>query len=313
MVRQEDIEQYGNFLQGDSDFVEPFFSGSQNPSMPIQSLLEVQIVTSNSTKRGGNFSVDEDLLLISTWLNIGMDAVHGTDQKGEKFWAKIWEYFCANNTYRTTRSSSSLSSRWGNINRETSRFAGFMAKVEARNRSGATDEDKLKKAKDIYKATPNPSTGKKLAFAYEHCWVVSKNQPKWSMPKEKSKGLSQTPSSIDQVDSNDDDTVVLERPIGRKAEKAKRKRTDGDKGFDDYLAKKLQYIQASHEQDQEALRIKAEKIQVDAKRIRLETIREERSIMTTDTSGMNEKERLYFENLKDQILARQVGVDPRNM
>ena len=35
--------------------------------------------------------------------------------------------------------------------------------------------------------------------------------------------------------------------------------------------------------------------------------------MTMDTSGMNEKERLYFENLKDQILARQVGFDPRNM
>ena len=65
MVRQEDIEQYGNFLQRDSDFVEPFLSGSQNPSMPIQSLPEVEIVTSNSTKRGGNFSVDEDLLLIS--------------------------------------------------------------------------------------------------------------------------------------------------------------------------------------------------------------------------------------------------------
>ena len=142
MVRQEDIEQYGNFLQRDSDFVEPFLSGSQNPSMPIQSLPEVEIVTFNSTKSGGNFNIDEDLLLISAWLNIGMDAMHGTEQNGEKIWVKICEYFCANNTYGTTRSSSSLLSRWGNINREISRFAGFMAKIKARNRSGATDEDK---------------------------------------------------------------------------------------------------------------------------------------------------------------------------
>ena len=92
MVRQEDIEQYGNFLQRDSDFVEPFLSGSQNPSMPIQSLLEVEIVTS---KCGGNFSVDKDLLLISAWVNISMDAVHGTKQKSEKFWEKIWEIFFA--------------------------------------------------------------------------------------------------------------------------------------------------------------------------------------------------------------------------
>ena len=58
----------------------PFLSGSQNTSMPIQeSLLEVEIVTSNPTKRGGNFNVDEDNLHVSTWLNINMDAMHGTD------------------------------------------------------------------------------------------------------------------------------------------------------------------------------------------------------------------------------------------
>ena len=107
--------------------------------------------------------------------------------------------------------------------------------------------------------------------------------------------------------------MILEKPIGRNAKKAKRKRTYGDKGFGDYLAKKLQYIQVSHEQDKEVLRIKADKIQVDAERIRLETMREEGRIMTMDTSGMNDKERLYFENLKDQILARQVGFDPSNM
>ena len=114
----------------------------------------------------------------------------------------------------------------------------------------------MKEAREIYQSTPNPKTSKNVAFAFEHCWVVLKNQPKWSMPKERSKGLPQTQSSVNQVDSNDDDTVVLERPIGRKAEKAKRKRIDGDKGFDDYLAKKLRYIEASHEQDKEALRIK---------------------------------------------------------
>ena len=50
--------------------------------MPIQEslpVLEVEIVTSNPTKRGGNFNVDEDNLLVSTWLNINMDAMHGID------------------------------------------------------------------------------------------------------------------------------------------------------------------------------------------------------------------------------------------
>ena len=114
MDTQEEITQYANISQMDDDFLAPFLSESQNTSMHGQeSCPKVEIVTPNPTKRGGNFSVDEDLLLIAAWLNIGMDAVHGTDQKGEKFWMKIWEYFCANNTYGTTRSSTSLSSRWG--------------------------------------------------------------------------------------------------------------------------------------------------------------------------------------------------------
>ncbi|XP_023901088.1 glutathione S-transferase T3 [Quercus suber] len=171
----------------DDDFLAPLLSESQNTSMPIQeSCPEVEIVTPNPTKHGGNFSVDEDKLLISAWLNTSMDAVKGTDQRIDKFWKIIWQYFCENNTCGTTCSASSLQSRWGNISRETSRFAGFMAKIEARNPSGGTYEDKLKDAKELYKESP-ATNGKKYAFAFEHCWVELKNQPKWSMPKERSK------------------------------------------------------------------------------------------------------------------------------
>nr|POE98399.1 hypothetical protein CFP56_65577 [Quercus suber] len=80
--------------------------------------------------------------------------------------------------------------------------------------------------------------------------------------------------------------MVLKRPIGRKAEKAKRKRKDGNNEFREYLAKKLHYIQESHEQDKEALYIKAERVRVDAQRadmekerLRLETIKEDERIM----------------------------------
>nr|XP_023870492.1 glutathione S-transferase T3-like [Quercus suber] len=306
----------------DDDFLAPLLSESQNTSMPIQeSCPKVEIVTPNPTKRGGNFSVDEDNLLVSAWLNTSVDAMQGTDQRIAKFWKKIWQYFCENNTCGTTRSASCLQSRWGNINGR-----------------------QLKEANELYKESSAQTTGKKSPFAFEYCWVVLKNQPKWSMPKERSKWLPQTPSSVDQVCSNDDDIMEVERPIGRKAEKAKRKRTDDDKGFGDYLVKKMQYMQETHEQDNETLRIKVDRVRVDAQRaeiekeraeiekeradiekerlrletsretrrvdienerLRLEIIREEGRIMTLDTSGMNNKERLYFEKLKDQILARQ--------
>ena len=63
----------------------PFLSGSQNTSMPIQEPLpEVEIVTSNLTKRGGNFSVDEDNLLVSTWMSC-MVLTKGLKIFGRKF------------------------------------------------------------------------------------------------------------------------------------------------------------------------------------------------------------------------------------
>ena len=86
----------------------------------------------------------------------------------------------------------------------------------------------------------------------------------------KIKELPQTQSSIDYVGRNDDDTRVLERPIGRKAEKANRKRKDDEKDFGEYLVKKLQYIHESLEQEKEALHIKEERVRVDEQRFDIE-------------------------------------------
>ena len=46
-----------------------------------------------------------------------------------------------------------------------------------------------------------------------------------------------------------DNTTEFERPIGRKAEKANRKRKDGDKDFGEYFVKKLHYIEGAPEQE----------------------------------------------------------------
>ena len=70
------------------------------------------------------------------------------------------------------------------------------------------------------------------------------------MPKERSKDLPQTSSSIGEVGGEGGDNMTeFERPIGRKAEKANRKRKDGDKDFGEYFVKKLHYIEEAHEQE----------------------------------------------------------------
>jgi hypothetical protein len=44
-------------------------------------------------KRSRNFSVDEDKLLVSGWLNISIDPIHGTEQALGTYWARIHKYF----------------------------------------------------------------------------------------------------------------------------------------------------------------------------------------------------------------------------
>ena len=55
--------------------------------------ISPQIESTTKKFRGGNFSIEEDLVLISGWLNISVDVVHGNEQKSKRYWQRVWEYF----------------------------------------------------------------------------------------------------------------------------------------------------------------------------------------------------------------------------
>ena len=133
-----DPQQY---IQGQIDVNSSLLGVSQNN--PISS-PEVEITTSTKPpRRGTNFSVDEDNILVSGWLNTSIDAVHGNELKQERFWAKIWQYFCQCSPSGSTRTAGSLQSQWGMINRETSKFYGFIAALKATPHSGTTKQNKV--------------------------------------------------------------------------------------------------------------------------------------------------------------------------
>ncbi|KAK7847881.1 hypothetical protein CFP56_006076 [Quercus suber] len=71
-------------------------------------------------------------------------------QQKSTFYGKIAKYFTEYKT-DSTRSVASLTTRWGTINRETVKFVGSLAKIEAKNESGTTAHDKIEKAKELFK------------------------------------------------------------------------------------------------------------------------------------------------------------------
>ena len=93
--------------------------------------------------RGGKFTVEEDLLLVSAWLNISMDPIAGNQQKHNAFWEKIYEYFKKENTSCISRTANSLMHRWSTIQFKTNKFCGCLTQIERRNESDLNEQDKV--------------------------------------------------------------------------------------------------------------------------------------------------------------------------
>ena len=85
--------------------------------------------------------VDEDINLVSAWLNVSLDAVTLTNQKHTTFWERIW--FTFHNDKKFNRTKDSLNSQWSTIQRETNKLYGCLAQIENQNESGKTEHDKV--------------------------------------------------------------------------------------------------------------------------------------------------------------------------
>ena len=85
--------------------------------------------------------VDEDINLVSAWLNVSLDAVTLTNQKHTTFWERIW--FTFHNDKKFNHIRDSLNSRWSTIQKETNKFCGCLAQIENWNKSGKTEHDKV--------------------------------------------------------------------------------------------------------------------------------------------------------------------------
>ncbi|KAL4610708.1 hypothetical protein ACB092_08G070200 [Castanea dentata] len=263
--------------------------------------------TKRRGQRGINFTIDEDVKLVSAWLNVSLDAVTSTDQKHTTFWERIWSIF--HNDKKFNRSKDSLNSRWAIIQKETNKFCGCLAQIENRNQSDA---------KTLY------LNNSKNAFQLEHCWRILKNEAKWLILREnlnarKRKSATQSSrtfaSSINLDEDNDEmnSGETLERPIGKKAEKEKLKKR---KNFDDVvpiLSSKLDEIKEEkrrmHEEKKESMCIALEErrelmriaseerrelIRIKEEKNEVEKWKIEDEIMMKDTRTMDPEQQEYI-------------------
>jgi hypothetical protein len=93
--------------------------------------------------RGVKFTIKEDFLIVSTWLNTFMDPIAENQQKHNVYWDKIYEYFQKEKTSCTSCTANSLIHRWSTIQLKTNKFCGCLAQIEMINESGLNEQDKV--------------------------------------------------------------------------------------------------------------------------------------------------------------------------
>ncbi|XP_042980203.1 glutathione S-transferase T3-like [Carya illinoinensis] len=257
--------------------------------------------TSKKVQRGASFTVEEDNLLVSAWLNISIDAIRGTDQKSTQMWERITTFY---HEYKkpniANRSEGSLMNRWSMIQKLTNKFCAYIAQVESLHPSGATEQDKIEKAKVLYKELVGTN------FTMEHCWCLLRHQPKWqqhiSTLGKKRRSPEKVSNVIDIDQAEEDIEVFAERPPGKKTEKErerKRKSMEGNDGEIKTALAKMTEDRATTMEERRSANLKAS-LERSAK-FELKKRKFEANMMLLDLSGLNAMQQEYFGYIQRKI------------
>ena len=122
---------FTNFLENSYD---EYMSGSSHisgeDSVPqaqaFSQMTPPQVESTAKKLHGNNFSIEEDMLLVSAFLNVNQDVMQSTNQKRITYCSRIWEYYHRWKTFTSERTVSSLTNQWSTIQFCTNKFCGCL-------------------------------------------------------------------------------------------------------------------------------------------------------------------------------------------
>lgn len=168
------------------------------------------------------WTVQDDLLLISAWLNTSKDPIVCNEQKLGAFWKRISMYVTANAKAAggIKREPNNCKNRWQKINEIVTKFSGSYAAATRERASGQNDNDVITRAYDIY--FNNHAT----KFNLEYAWRQLRYDQKWcEISTSKTEATSKRRKVEDGSHSAAVDDEAQSRPPGVKAAKARAKKS----------------------------------------------------------------------------------------
>ena len=227
---------YVNLLNSQSsvdlESPEPAWFGSQgrdeyvfNPAVEssVQPGIESSVQPSASERR--KWTVSEDKILIGAWLNTSKDPVVSCEQKAERFWKRIVDYYNASPQLvgQVPREVRPAKQRWSRINDQVCKFVGCYDAALRGQRSGQNEDDVMKAALDSF------YTIYEHKFGVEHAWRELRHDQKWQATYTVKDGEKEKRKQVHDVDTEDEVAEPEIRPIGVKAAKAAGKRKKSGK------------------------------------------------------------------------------------
>ncbi|XP_013623653.1 glutathione S-transferase T3-like [Brassica napus] len=174
--------QTSNFVdllnsQQDTDLPETYLYASfshGSSQLPSQTSSFCEVSTTERRERK-KWTVTDDLVLISAWLNTSKDHVVGNEQKACAFWKRIAAYFAASPKVERgeTREAIQCKQRWQKMNDLMCKFCGAYAAATRQKTSGQNEADTVKMAHEIF------YNDHKIKFNLHHAWEERRNDQKW--------------------------------------------------------------------------------------------------------------------------------------
>ena len=176
------FSQTSNFVdllnsQQDTDFPETYqyasiSHGSSQLPRQTSSFCEVSTIERRERKK---WTVTDDLVLISAWLNTSKDHVVGNEQKVGAFWKRIVDYYGASPKVGGGDKPEPMQckQRWQKLNDLVCKFCGCYAAATRQKTSGQNEADTVKLAHEIF------YNDHKIKFNLHHAWEELRNDQKW--------------------------------------------------------------------------------------------------------------------------------------
>ena len=180
------------------------------------------VIAEKRTEKRIMWNVDEDVRLMSAWIEHSTDSTCGADKGGGQYWGEVVETYNKTTPPLRRRSAKQCKDRWHKINKLTDLFECAYVKARRVFTSGYSNEQWIDAAHKFYLNDNKDNKDVVGPFMLTEVWKICRDVPKWKTYNENLKNARKRKSFHLEGDSEENEDTCDEtpkRPMGQKAAK----------------------------------------------------------------------------------------------